>query len=103
MSVLYYQEFALDTPTNMKLKPEFQIYEALGERYLVPLGDAPFKGIVKGNETAAFIWRCLEKGTTEEEIIKGLLAEYAGVTETEAAKDVSAVLERLRSIGAIEE
>ena len=90
-------------PNNMKIKPEFQIYEALGERYLVPLGDAPFKGIVKGNETAAFIWKALEKGSTEEEIIKALLDKYEGVTETDAAKDVTAVLERLRSIDAIEE
>ncbi len=87
----------------MKLKPQFQIYEALGERYLVPLGDAPFKGIVKGNETAAFIWRCLEKGSTESEIVAALLAEYEGVTENDAAKDVADVLQRLRSIGAIEE
>ena len=87
----------------MRLKSEFQIYEALGERYLVPLGDAQFKGIVKGNETAAFIWRRLEKDSTEEKIIGALLAEYDGVTETDAAKDVAAVLERLRSIGAIED
>ena len=87
----------------MKLREQFQTYEALGEHYLVPFGDAPFKGIVKGNETAAFIWKCLERGAAEEEIINALLAEYEGVSSAEAAKDVSAVLQRLRSIDALEE
>ncbi len=87
----------------MKLKSDFQIYEALGEHYLVPLGDAPFKGIVKGNETAAFIWKALEKGSAEAEIIGALLSNFEGVTEADAAKDLAAVLEQLRSIGALEE
>ncbi len=87
----------------MKLKSEFQIYEALDEHYIVPLGDASFKGIVKGNETAAFIWKCLEKGSTEKVIIKNLLDEYDCVKEADAAKDLSTVLQQLCSIGALEE
>ncbi len=88
----------------MKLKSEFQIYEALGEHYLVPLGDASFKGIVKGNETAAFIWKCLKEDySMEKEIIEALIAEYDGVTEADAANDISVALQQLRSIGALEE
>ncbi len=87
----------------MKLKSQFQTHDALGEHYLVPLGDASFKGIVKGNETAAFIWECLKEETTEAEIVNMLAAEYSGAEMSDVAKDVAETLERLRFIGALEE
>ena len=61
-----------------------------------------FHGIVRSNETAAFIVDRLKSETSEDEIVAALLGEYE-VDEATARADVARIMERLRSIGAIEE
>ena len=57
----------------MKLNPKFLTHETKGEHYIISTGDTRFKGIVKNNETAAFIVECLKGDTTELAI--GAIAE----------------------------
>ncbi len=70
---------------------------------MVAAGEAAerFHGIVRANETAAFIIDCLKTETTEAEIVAGLTGAYE-IDEATAARDVKDVLARLRRIGAIE-
>jgi hypothetical protein len=86
----------------MKLKSTFISQDIDDTRFLVPVGGEAFSGIARGNKTAAFIVDCLKKGTTEEQIVDAMCVKYDAPRETIAA-DVKEVLDKLRSIGAIEE
>ena len=48
----------------MKLNPKFLTHETFGEHYMIGTGITAFNGIVKSNETAAFIIECLKSETT---------------------------------------
>lgn len=84
----------------MKLK-DVIISEANGEYVAVNMGGS-FNGMIKLNETAAFIAQAMQEETTAEEILKKLCAEYE-VDEATATKSIEAVVEKFRQIGFIEE
>ena len=48
------------------------------------------------NRTGVFLWRRLEAGAKEEELIRDLLKKYSGLSEEKAAADVKAFLQELR-------
>ena len=50
----------------MKLKHDFIIQDIEETQFLVPVGAESFQGIVRSNQTAAFIVDCLREETTEE-------------------------------------
>ena len=87
----------------MKLKPEFLTHVTKGEHYMISTGDTKFKGIVKNNETAAFIIECLKADTTQSAIVDKLLAEYKGADRQTVENDVANTISKLRSIGVIDE
>lgn len=88
----------------MKLRDGFLTHTMGDEHVLVATGEAAerFHGIARGNETAAFIIECLKSETTAREIVAKMLAEY-DAEEERVTTDVAAVLDQLRSIGAIVE
>ena len=87
----------------MKLKEGFITHTLQGQQMMVAAGPAAklFRGVVRSNETAAFIIDCLKEETTKQEITAKLCAEY-DVSAERAAECVRKVLEQLRGIGAIE-
>lgn len=87
----------------MKLKKGFITHTVGGTQMMVAVGPAVklFHGLVRSNETAAFIVECLKKETTTEEIVDHLCKEYE-VEPAEAKKDVENILEQLNKIGALE-
>lgn len=87
----------------MKLNPNFLTHETKGEYYIISTSNTKFKGIVKNNETAAFIVECLKSDTTESTVVDKLLAEYPKADRTVVTQDVSEIIAKLRSIGAIKE
>lgn len=86
----------------MKLKSTFLSQDIDDTRFLVPIGGEAFSGIAKGNSSAAFIMDCLKTDTTEEQIVDAMCKKYDAPRD-EIAADVHEVLEKLRSIGALEE
>ena len=86
----------------MKLKPGFITHNVGKEQMMVAAGPAAkhFHGLVRSNETAAFIVNCLKKETTEEAIVDAMLAQYEAPRET-VEQDVHRVVEKLREIGAL--
>ena len=80
----------------MKLKTNFVTQEIEGTQFLVPLGREDFHG------TAAFIVDCLKEETTPEKIVDAMCSLYKAPRETIAA-DVEEILNKLRSIHALEE
>ena len=86
----------------MKLKPEFIMHNTAGESLLVATGDSEFSGVVRGNETAGAIIERLACDTTEEAIVDDLLEIYDAPRE-KIADGVRRVIDKLRSVGAIDE
>jgi len=86
----------------MKLKDTFVACVTDGENILLDAGGSNFVGMVRSNETAAFIVNCLKEETSAEQITAAMCREYDAPKEIIAA-DVARVLETLRSIHALEE
>ena len=87
----------------MKLDPRFLTHVTRGEHYMISTSDTKFKGIVKNNETAAFIIECLKADTTENAIVDNILAEYTGAERPTVERDVKNIIGKLVSIGALAE
>ena len=87
----------------MKLKSGFITHRVGKEQMMVAAGPAAkhFHGMVRSNETAAFIIDCLKEDTTEEAIVDAMAGRYDAPRET-IARDVHAVIEELDQIGALE-
>ena len=79
----------------MKLKEEFITHETDGEQIMVSAGTS-------FNKTAAFIVDCLKTDTTPAKIIEKMLVQYDVSKETITA-DVQKIIDKLRSIGALDE
>ena len=86
----------------MKLKDDFVTQDIDGVQFLIPLGGEAFSGIVRSNETAAFLIDLLREETSEAALTDAMAAEYDAPRETLAA-DVARVLDTLRSLNALEE
>ena len=87
----------------MKLKTGFITHNVGKEQMMVAAGPAAklFHGLVRSNETAAFIINCLKKETTEAAIVDAMQEQYEAPRET-VERDVRRVVEQLREIGALE-
>ena len=87
----------------MKIRSGFILREVLGSPMVVATGDAArnFHGMIKLNETAGFIWRCLQDGLTEPQIA-AKLAEVYDVSQERAAADVAALLRQMNDHGFLE-
>lgn len=88
----------------MKLKKGFITQEIMGEQLMVAVGAEAkrFHGLVRSNETAAFLVDLLKQPTTKQALAARLLEAYE-VDEETAKRDVHAILETLRGIGALED
>ena len=73
----------------MKFNGNFVLKKIGDAYYAVPLGSISkeIKGMIKLNNTAAFIWQKIEDGASEEEIISSLSNEFNTDRET-AKKDL---------------
>ena len=60
-----------------------------------------FNGIITLNETGAFLFELMQKGTEREELIAGLLREYE-VTPEKAAVDVDKFIEKAKEANVLE-
>lgn len=86
----------------MKLKEGFITHDSGNEQIMVSAGNTKFNGLVKSNSTAAFIVDCLKSETTEDKIVEKMLEKYDASVEIISA-DVKKILDKLRSIGALDE
>lgn len=85
----------------MRLKDTFITHMSNGEQILVD-ASGKFSGLIRNNETAAFIVECLKKETTVEEIVDQMYEEYDASKEV-LLKAVNDVVLQLRKVGAIDE
>lgn len=89
----------------MKIKDGFYMTE-IGSDYVIIAGTPEakklFGGMLRLNETGAFLWKKLADGVTEAELADALAAEY-GVSREVSEKDTADFLDVIRSAGFIEE
>lgn len=85
----------------MKLKDTFITHMSNGEQILVDVS-GEFSGLIRNNESAAFIVDCLKQETTVEEIADKMYEEYDAPREV-LEKAVDDVVSSLRKAGAIDE
>lgn len=86
----------------MKLREGFITQETDGEQIMVAAGSIKFAGLVRSNKTAAFIVDSLKTETTKEAIVDAMAKKYDAPKDI-LAKDVERILDKLRSIGALDE
>lgn len=88
----------------MKLKEGFITYVTDGEQLMVAAGSATdtFHGLVRSNESAAFIVDSLKKETSFDHIVDLLMKEY-DAPRSVIERDTGIIIDKLRSIGAIDE
>lgn len=79
-----------------------ELHILVGVGALVPTGAAGFHGLVEGNKSFSAIAECLQKDTTEEEIVDILCMRFNADREIIAA-DVAEAISRLKAIGAIDD
>lgn len=87
----------------MKIKQGFVMRDVAGQAVAIATGEASksFHGMVKLNDTGAFIWNGIEKGLDEAEIAGQLAASY-DVEVGRALKDVESFIARMRDAGLVE-
>ena len=86
----------------MRLKDEFVTQEIDDTQVMVAAGGNAFNGVVRSNKTAAFIVDMLRDDVTKDDIVDAMCKKYDAPREVIAA-DVERILEKLRSIGALDE
>ena len=82
----------------MKTKKGFMLRSVGGRHVVVAIGKASeeFNGLIKLNETGAFLWKQLEKGTTYDDMLSALLKEYE-VDEATARQGIDAFIETAKN------
>jgi len=86
----------------MRLKDEFITQDLGDEQVMVAEGGDAFNGIVRSNETAAFIVDMLSEDVSEKDIVDAMCAKY-DAPRSMIEEDVRSILDILRSINALEE
>ena len=82
----------------MQINKDFTIQKVGSSYVAVPVGETSkhFHGMVRLNETGAFLWnKMAEKDCTEEELVEAILEEYEIDRET-AMEDVHRIVAQLR-------
>ena len=87
----------------MKIKQEFVLRNIAGDNILIPVTgiNNKFDGLITLNETGVFIWKQLEAGKNQDEIVKALQDEYE-VSNDKANHDVTDILNQLVVLGILE-
>ena len=88
----------------MKVKEGFILRTIAGSNIVVPVGEASeeFNGMITLNDSGAFLWKQLEKGTDIDGMVKALLGEY-DVDEKTARKCSVDFVKKLEDAGCIEQ
>lgn len=83
----------------MKLKEGFVLREVAGSNVVIPTGDQlNLNMMITLNDTGSFLWKKLEQGASEEELLRAMLTEYQ-VDEATAKEHIAVFCEKLSSNG----
>lgn len=78
----------------LKTKKGFLLRRLGKQHMIVAIGAASkeFNGMIRTNETGAWFWSELQKGTTEDALVAKMLERYEGLDEATARADLKEFL-----------
>ena len=81
----------------LKTKKGFLLRRLGDEFMVVAIGEASksFNGMIRLNDTGAFYWKELEKGSSEDDLTAKTLERYEGVDQETARRDVREFLQSI--------
>lgn len=81
----------------MKLKEGFVFRKIAGDNVVVPIGQqiTQFNGLIKLNDSGAFLWNVLKEGSSKEELVDKLQEEY-DIDRDLAENDVESFIKILK-------
>lgn len=84
----------------MRISDQFMLRQVADEYLVIPVGEAALrvKGLIALSESGSLLYRRLQSGCSEEELVRALLAEYEIDGET-ARADTLQFLEQMRRLG----
>ena len=85
----------------MKIKDGYLLSEVAGNHVVVPVGNVRFNGMLNLNETGVLIWKKLEEGCEESDLVASFLEEY-DVSEERAREDIAIFVNKLKEAGIID-
>ena len=87
----------------MKIKEGFVLRSIAGSSIVVPVGAASldFNGMITLNDSAAFLWKQMEKGAEVEDLVQALLGEYEVDEDTARTCSIN-FIEKLKEAGCVE-
>lgn len=87
----------------MKIKEGYILRKIAGEDVVIPIGGniANFNGVIRLNESAAFLWKKVQEEVDKEYLINSLIEEYEIDSEL-ATNDVDSFINTLVEHQAIE-
>ena len=87
----------------MRIKEGFILKNVADATIVVPTGKASldFNGMITLNDTGAFLWRLLEEGTSEEQMLAAMLTEYE-VDEATAKAGIARFIAKLSNEGLLQ-
>ena len=88
----------------MKIKPGYMLREVAGCNVVVAIGveTMDFGGMINLNDTGAFLWKLLENGATEDELLEKMLDEYE-VSRDDAKLGISSFINKMREAYLLDE
>lgn len=87
----------------MKINEDFVLRTVAGSNIVLPTGKAcvDFNGMITLNSTATYIWKCMEKETTVEEIVDKVCQDYE-ISREDAESAVNTFVKQLKDVGCVE-
>ena len=85
----------------MKINPKYCLKKVGGKKIIVADNVMQLEGILTLNDTAEFIWRKIESGAQEEEIVNSLAIE-CDTSADEIREEVLEFIKTLKGAGVIE-
>lgn len=85
----------------MKLNGKFAVRKIGTDFFAIPLGKNTTGGMIKLNDSGAFLFEKLISGSDEKALAELLAAEY-GLDKNEAITDVSEFIEKMRGAGVLD-
>jgi hypothetical protein len=87
----------------MKIKDSFILREIVDTWVVIPIGErvVEFNAIISLSESGASLWKMLQEGADETELVKSLISEY-DVDEVTASKDVKEFIREISNKGLLE-
>lgn len=84
----------------MKIKKNFALRTIAGMQVVFPLSEQTlnFNGMLTLNESGVLLWKMLENGCTQDDMVNALIKEY-DVSAEEAMADVNEFVNKIEELG----